>query len=156
MKRIQQGFTVIELIVAVAIVGLLASIATRALHDYTKRAKLSEVLLAASACRSPIAEVYLLGSQDSVPANGWGCESLVSTSRYVASVTTDEDGKVTVTSQAIGIGIDGNVLTLTPTDASGNALTYAPGTKVGRWVCGAAAHGTTIPDKYLPGSCRGI
>jgi type IV pilus assembly protein PilA len=156
MRRTQQGFTIIELIIVVAIVGLLASIALPAFQNFAKRAKLSEVLAAASSCRSPISEVYLIGGQDSVPANGWGCESAVATSKYVASIATDENGKVMVTSRGIGGGIDGTVLTLTPTDMSGSPMVYAPGTKIGRWVCGAAAHGTTIPDKYLPGSCRGL
>ncbi len=51
--------------------------------------------------------------------------------------------------------VDGRIVTLTPADFSGAPLTYAPGTSVGRWVCGAAAHGTTVAPKYLPGSCRG-
>jgi type IV pilus assembly protein PilA len=156
MRRAQQGFTIVELIIVVAVVGVLAAMALPAFQNYAKRAKLSEVLMAASSCRSPISEVYMIGGQDSVPANGWGCESAVATSKYVASIVTDENGKITVTSRAIGAGIDGNVLTLTPTDSSGAALVYTPGTKIGRWVCGAAVHGTTIPDKYLPGSCRGI
>ena len=154
MKRqLQQGFTLIELIIVVAIIGIPAAVALRACQDYTKRAKMSEVILAASACRTTITEVYQSGSQSTVAANAWGCESSSSSSKYVTSVQTDANGKVTVTAQNIGTGIDGNVVTLVPSDASAAALTYAPGTTINRWICGGA--GTTIEAKYLPGSCRG-
>ena len=155
MKRVQQGFTLIELMIVVAIIGILAAVALPAYQDYTKRAKMSEVILAASACRTTITEVYQSGSQSTVSAGNWGCESTTSSSKYVTSVATDANGKITVTAQGIGTGIDGNVVTLVPANASSAALTYTPGTTINRWICGASAMGTTIEAKYLPGSCRG-
>ena len=152
MTKMQKGFTLIELMIVVAIIGILAAIALPAYQDYTKRAKMTEVILAASACRTSITEVFQTAT--SLPiAGSWGCESASATSKYVAKVETDATGMISVTSTGIGGGADG-IVTLKPLNAAGAAPTA--GTTVNQWRCGSASpDGTTVLQKFLPGSCRG-
>jgi type IV pilus assembly protein PilA len=155
MKRMQQGFTLIELMIVVAIIGILAAVALPAYQDYTVRAKMSEVLLAMSACRTSITEVYQTGGTPPGVGN-WGCES-GNTSKYVSSIATDLDGMVTAIVTGISTDVNGSVVTLVPlingTTAATTALNMGQG--LFGWRCGSTGDGTTIAPKYLPGSCRG-
>ena len=111
-RKAQQGFTLIELMIVVAIIGILAAIALPAYQDYVKRAKVSEVILAASACRTSITEVYQTANV-APAANSWGCEG-GATTQYVTSITTDANGKVTVTATGISTDVNTKTITLTP------------------------------------------
>jgi type IV pilus assembly protein PilA len=161
MRHIQKGFTLIELMIVVAIIGILAAVALPAYQDYTVRAKMSEVILALSACRTTITEIYQSGGV--APANnGWGCgeaggSGTPISSKYVNQLTTDVNGVVYATITGINTDVNNKVLTLVPLKASGTAAAYATSSGAGLygWTCGSSATGTTVSAKYLPGSCRG-
>lgn len=136
MKRVQQGFTLIELMIVVAIIGILAAVALPAYRDYTVRAKVSELILAASSAKNTITEY--VNTYGTLPSSASvSVES--QTSDYVSSVTFDGTD-VIVTASSKESAISGKTLLLEPT-ASGGQVT---------WVCKAG----TLDAKYLPSSCK--
>jgi len=152
----QRGFTLVELMIVVAIIGILAAVAMPAYQDYTVRAKMSEVILVMSACRTTITELYQ-SSPTPPGANNWQCEASAST-KYVAGLDTNDDGRVRVTVQGISASVNGKFVTLMPLASANTPASVASnlGSGLFGWRCGAAADGTDLPPKYLPSSCRGI
>lgn len=160
MKK-QQGFTLIELMIVVAIIGILAAVALPAYQDYTVRAKMSEVILAASTCRVSISETAQFSDSAPAAANGWGCEQNIGDTaaskptRYVMSIKTATTGVITVTATGFGdTAIDGKTITLTPQDNTGADLDLSAAGAMPTIIAGWQCEPGDMPEKYLPGSCR--
>ena len=137
MKKTQQGFTLIELMIVVAIIGILAAIAIPAYQDYTIRAKVTEGLNLAGAAKLAVAETYT-SEGTFFSANGsYGLAATI-TGNNVSSVSAGASGLVTVVYTGLGGGVTGSI-TLTPTVTAGSI----------EWTCSG-----NLGDQYLPATCR--
>ena len=146
MKNLQKGFTLIELMIVVAIIGILAAVALPAYQDYTVRAKMSEVVLAASGMRTSVAEAFQTYSH--MPETD-SIGTVTQDSKYVTTVayTKDDEDTATITATSQNTGAknpDDGVITII---GQGSV-----DTGVITWTCGGT--GTTVNAKYRPASCK--
>jgi type IV pilus assembly protein PilA len=152
----QHGFTLLELMIVVAIVGILAAVALPAYQDYTARAKVSEAILAASACRIAIAESVQSGI--ALPGAGqWQCETSAGSSgasRYVASIETSAEGAIRVTLDGVNPDANGQAIVMRPWPDVTRSAAVSVGDRIAAWDCGADPSNANDIFKLLPGSCR--
>ena len=149
MKKVQQGFTLIELMIVVAIIGILAAIAIPAYQDYTIRAQVSEGLNLASGAKVAVAEFYQ--NRGTMPGNNDDAglaDAADITGNYVDQVSVGANGVITARFS--------NTAPYTANaDINGASLTLTPGTGTGSvdWTCAGVGALATNPQ-WLPSSCR--
>ena len=155
----QQGFTLIELMVVIAIIGVLGALALPAYQDYAVRAKVSEMMLAATQCKTAVTEAVSTASQADVSAVlPQACET--QSSKYVASMAVNAIGVITVSGNPSGLrgstSSSANALSLSPIQTGSSLLNGVTdgGKSIASWNCGPAST-NPIEAKYLPSSCKG-
>ena len=160
MKRnAAQGFTLIEVLLVVAVMAVLTAIVLPIYKNYAIRARMAELLSAAGPCRSVVTEIYQQGGIQPAPG-AWGCESNSVLSKYVGGLYVNTNGVIWISTRFTTsgeLGLSGSaVLLLTPMNAAGTTplVWNASGAQIGSFKCSSPAGSSNIPAQLLPPSCR--
>ena len=152
-RSLQKGFTLIELMIVVAIIGILAAVALPAYQDYTIRARVSEVILAASSCRTAVSESVQSSQSAALDLSG---TCAFTPTKFVMSGNVTAAGIITVAGSQVTLGGDTTAalrdVQLSPFVNGTALLVGSPGVTITEWRCGPGAQ--PMPKKYLPGSCK--
>lgn len=151
-RRRAAGFTQLEMMIVVAIVGMLASISLPAYRDYSRRASLSEVVLATASCKQAVTENYTLLT-DAPDAGRWGCESSTSSRKHVGAIQTSSDGVIRIAIRNLDGLVNGQYVYMVPAKSDGSAMVTPNdlGRSPNRWICGS----DWLPVRNAtPANCR--
>src|SRR5262245_62217565 len=153
MRR-QAGFTIVEVLSVVVIIGVLSALIIPSVKVNAVRVKMSEAILAFAPCKNAVNEIYQGGGEP--PGDGvWGCEVDKNASQYVDQVSVDPIGKITISLHGFkDLRIDTFDLTIQPLDNTGS-VPNGNGAPLRGWRCGSALDGTQVPLQFLPSTCRG-
>ncbi len=143
-KQVQKGFTLIELMIVVAIIGILASIALPAYQDYINRAKVSEAILAGSSAKNTVSEYYQ--TMNTMPTNADVAGINTIGQGIVKSISYDD---TSATVGVITVNVDESILNVLSATTNTLTLTGTGSTSGTTWDCAG-----TIPAKLLPANCR--
>lgn len=169
MNTMQKGFTLIELMIVVAIIGILAAVAIPAYQDYTVRAKVTEVITAGASVKSAISEGYQSNGMVGVKSAANSAKKSGGVSKYLDSIDVTEVGVITLTTSSdASLAADAQGKTIIMSPYVGGAALTANTTTEGsvEWGCASATNEQaksrlaaltatgTLPAKYAPSECR--